>query len=533
MKGNLTWRIVLAAVVIGLGLIYSLPSFIPENNFLSKILPNKDVNLGLDLQGGINLTLGVDMNKALKTSLDQLGEDIRSAAREKEILVLKPQSKGNEFLQFLLLNPDKSEELEKLLSQEFSRQVKIDQVQKLDERRLRYTLLLKPEYRKHLKDMTIDQALKVIRNRINQFGVTQPDIRKLQNHRIQVQLPGLEDAERAVDIIQKTAHLEFKIVDEDANVQQAVQGKVPPGSELAYLYTNKQGDEYQKKPIVLNDKVLMTGEYLTDARVTFDSYNQPYVALNFNHRGARIFERITEENVNKRLAIVLDDKVFSAPNIREKISGGRASITGQFSVEEAHDLAIVLRAGSLPAPVKVLQERSVGASLGEQSINQGVRSMIIGGILVLIFTIIYYGFGGVIVDLLLCFNILLIIGALAGFGATLTLPGIAGIILLIGTAVDASVLIFERIREELRRGMSPMKAVDEGFARASLTIVDANVTTIMAAIILYQFGTGPIRGFAVTLSIGTVASMFTAIFVSRVFFDLWLGRKRPATSLNL
>jgi len=533
MKGNLRWRILLVVVVIGLGLVYALPSFLPSEGLLSRVLPDKDVKLGLDLKGGINLTLGVDMDKALSNQLDQLGEDIRSMAREQDILVLKPRSIQGEQLEFLLLKPEKSDELNQLLKENFKQQLSVAETQQLDEDRMRYRLSLTPAYRQELKDLTLDQALKVIRNRIDQFGVTEPDIRKLQNNRIQVQLPGIEDAGRAVDLIQKTAHLQFQIVDEDADVQQAVQGKVPPGSELAYLQRRQADGSYAKEPIVLQERVLLTGEYLTDARVSFDNYNQPYVALSFNNRGARIFERVTEENVHKRLAIVLDDKVYSAPTIQEKISGGRATITGNFSVEEAHDLAIVLRAGSLPAPVEVLQERSVGASLGQQSIEQGVTSMIVGGILVLIFTVIYYGIGGVIVDTLLILNIVLVLAALAGFGATLTLPGIAGIILIIGTAVDASVLIFERIREELRRGLSPMRAVDEGFSRATLTIVDANVTTVIAAVILYQFGTGPVRGFAVTLSIGTIASMFTAIFVSRIFFDLWLSMKRPAASLKI
>jgi preprotein translocase subunit SecD len=336
-----------------------------------------------------------------------------------------------------------------------------------------------------------------------------------------------------VDLIQKTAHLEFQLVDDEADVNKAEQGVVPPGAELAFLQKRQPDGSYSKQPIVLKKNVLLSGEHITDAQVAFDQFNQPYVALSFDRQGSRIFERVTGENVHERLAIVLDDTVYSAPTIQEKISGGRASITGQFSMEEAHDLAIALRAGSLPAPVDILSERSVGASLGQQSIDQGIRSIVAGGILVLVFMLVYYGIGGLITDILLFLNIVLITAVLAGFGATLTLPGIAGIILLIGMAVDASVLIYERIREELRRGLSPRKAVDEGFSRATLTIVDANVTTIMAAIILYQFGTGPIRGFAVTLSVGVLASMFTAIFVSRIFFDLWLKQRKPGSSLNL
>ncbi len=533
MNKNLTWRIVLAVIVIGGGLIYALPSFLPAENVFQRLLPDKKVNLGLDLRGGISLTLGVDMDTAIENSLNQLGNDLRSQAREKDILILHPQVISGNRLQFLLLQEKNTPELERLIKSRFAQELFIEKSTSLQGDKKRYILSLRSEYRDKLKDLTIDQALKVIRNRINQFGVTQPDIRKMQNNRIQVQLPGLEDAERAIEIVKKTAHLEFKLVDKDADVQKAVGGNVPPGSELAYIYKTQPNSKDSKQPIVLKKEALLTGKHITDAHVAFDNFNQPYVALSFDRTGTRLFERITEEHVNQRLAIVLDNKVYSAPVIREKISGGRASISGQFTSQEAHDLAIVLRAGSLPAPVNVLQERSVGPSLGEQSINQGIQAMVVGGILVVIFAIVYYGFGGVIVNLLLGFNIVIIIGVLAGFGATLTLPGIAGIILLIGTAVDASVLIFERIREELRRGLSPTRAVDEGFSRATLTIVDANVTTIMAAIILYQFGTGPIRGFAVTLSIGTLASMFTAIFLSRIFFDLWLQRKRPGISLNL
>ncbi|MCF8104670.1 MAG: protein translocase subunit SecD [Desulfohalobiaceae bacterium] len=534
MNNSLRWRVVLAVLVLGLGLVYALPSFLSPGNVLHGFLPDKEVNLGLDLKGGLNLTLGVDMDKAMSNTLDQLGEELRSEAREKNILILRPRAVQENSLQFLLLDGQKSEELNDLIEKYYSEQASISQVKDLDGgEKKQYVLSLTPEYIKKVKKQTIDQVLKVIRNRIDQFGVTEPDIRRLQQDRLQVQLPGMENAQRAVQLIQKTALLEFKLVDDDLDPQEAVSGSVPPGRELAYLQKRRADGTYAKQPIVLEEKVLMTGKYITDAQVAFNEFGQAYVALTFDRRGGRIFERVTGDNVHRRMAIVLDNKVYSAPTIQEKIGGGRASITGQFSPEEAHDLAIVLRAGSLPAPVKILQERSVGASLGQQSIDQGIFSMIVGGILVLIFMLVYYGFGGVIVDILLGLNIVLILGVLAGFGATLTLPGIAGMILIIGMAVDASVLIFERIREEMRMGLSPAKAVDEGFSRATLTIVDANVTTVMAAIILYQFGTGPIRGFAVTLSIGVLASMFTAIFVARIFFDLWVQRRLPFGELKL
>ena len=529
---GLRWRIVVAVLILGLAAVYALPSILPDKGPLAGFFPDKEVNLGLDLKGGVNLILGVDMQTAVHNTLDRMGEELRSEARQKKIVILSPRVGSDARLRFLLMDQSKTQELEKLIDELYSGQLRIDATEAKDSR-VTYHLAMTSQYREKLHKMTIDQVLKVIRNRINQFGVTEPDIRRMQDNRLQVQLPGLEDTARAVDLIQQTAHLEFKLVDDEAEVDKAVQGIVPPGDELAYLQKRQPDGSYAQQPIVLQDKVLLSGEHITDAQVAFDQFNQPYVALSFDRRGSRIFERVTGDNVHERLAIVLDGKVYSAPTIQEKISGGRASITGQFSMEEAHDLAIVLRAGSLPAPVDILSERSVGASLGQQSIEQGIRSILVGGALVLLFMLVYYGIGGLITDILLFLNILLITAVLAGFGATLTLPGIAGIILLIGMAVDASVLIYERIREELRKGLSPRKAVDEGFSRATLTIVDANVTTIVAAIILYQFGTGPIRGFAVTLSVGVLASMFTAIFVSRIFFDLWLKQRRPGSSLNL
>ncbi|MFW6176863.1 MAG: protein translocase subunit SecD [Desulfohalobiaceae bacterium] len=533
MGGRLLWRVAIAVLVLGLGVVYALPSFVSQESSLQKVLPDRQINLGLDLEGGISLILGVEMETAIQNSLDQLGDELRSRARDEEILVLSPTSLPEGRLQLLLLDPEQSQGLERIIQEDFSQQLRVQEVEELEEGRQRYTLQARDEYLQELREMTLDQALKVVRSRIDQFGVTEPDIRRMQDNQIQVQLPGLEDTERAVELVQQTAHLEFRLVDEDVDPGQAQEEDPPPGVELLQMQQRKPDGSYDERPMAVEKKVLFTGEHITDANVAFDNYNKPYVALSLDRQGSRIFERVTAENVQRRLAIVLDDKVYSAPSIRERISGGRASITGQFSTEEAHDLAIVLRAGSLPAPVEVLQQSSVGASLGEQSINQSLRSMLVGGLLVLLFTIVYYGFGGVIVDVLLGLNIVLILAVLTAFGATLTLPGIAGMILLIGIAVDSSVLIFERIREELSRGLSSRKAVDEGFSKATLTIVDANVTTLMAALILYQFGTGPIRGFAVTLSVGTLASMFTAIFVSRIFFDLWLKTKQPGSSLKL
>jgi preprotein translocase subunit SecD len=390
-----------------------------------------------------------------------------------------------------------------------------------------------PEYQKYLSDMTLDQAVKTIRNRIDQFGVAEPDIRRQQGGRIQIQLPGLQDPERAIQIIGKTAHLEFKLVDEDADPAKAAKGILPPGDELSTLRTRQPNGTYVDQPIVLKKEAVLAGDAIADATTSIDSNNQSYVGLTFNSRGAKLFERLTTENVKKRMAIVLDGKVYSAPVIQEKISGGRASITGHFTTAEAHDLAIVLRAGALPAPVNILEQRVVGPSLGQESIDRGLMAGLIGAAAIFVFMAVYYGMAGVVADLALFLNVVLLMAGMALFGATLTLPGIAGIILTVGIAVDANVLIYERIREELRLGLTPRAAVDLGYERATLTIFDASLTNIIIAIILYQFGTGPVRGFAVTLILGLIISMFTAIFVTRIIFDLWVQRLKPGSTLSI
>ncbi|WP_462323653.1 protein translocase subunit SecD [Desulfoplanes sp.] len=533
MNGSLRWRVILTLVVAVVALAYVLPSFPRlQTSGLKKILPASEINLGLDLKGGIHLTLGVDVEKAVLNSLAQMGQDIRAESREEGVLVLRPKVGERGELTFLLLKKEQQGALEDILASSFNHLKILGKTIK-DNGQVVYAMGLKPEYRAKLEKMTLEQAVKTIRNRIDQFGVAEPDIRKQQDNRIQVQLPGLEDPQRAIKIIGKTAHLEFMLVDEEADVAKAVKGILPPGDGLYQLQKRRGDGSYAKQPIVLKNDVVMTGQYITDAKTQFDSYGQAYVSLTFNSRGSRIFERVTGNNVKKRLAIVLDGKVYSAPTIQEQISGGRASITGHFTTDEAHDLSIVLRAGSLPAPVTILEERSVGPSLGQESIEKGVFSTVFGMVLVLVFMVIYYRFAGIVADTALILNIVLILAGLAAFGATLTLPGIAGIILTIGMAVDANVLIFERIREELRKGLSAKAAIKEGFGRATLTILDANVTTIIAAIILYQFGTGPIRGFAVTLTLGICASMFTAIFVSRIIFDLWVEKRKPGATLSV
>ena len=516
----LRWRIALAMLVFAVSVVYVLPS-IPgiKDSALGNFLPKNQINLGLDLKGGIHLTLGVEVQKAVANSLAQTGQDVRIEAQRGNIPVLRPRVIGGDTLEFILPRPDQQKALQSLLSSKFPT-LQVTSATPAEGGQIRYTLHFSAEAVKNIEDMAQDQALRTIRSRIDQFGVAEPDIRKQAGHRIQIQLPGISDPRRAVQIIGQTAHLEFHIVREDVDPGRTV---LPPGVIVLPMMEAK-GEAGQEKPLTklaVEKDALLTGEDVVDARPAFDQSGQSYVMLNFNSRGATVFERITSENVGKRMAIVLDGKVYSAPNIRERIGGGRASISGSFTTAEAQDLALVLRAGSLPAPVTVLEERSVGPSLGQESIDSGIRAAVVGASAVVLFMGIYYGMSGIIANGMLLFTMLMIMAGMAAFGATLTLPGIAGIVLTIGMAVDANVLIYERIREELRLGLTPLASVNAGFERASLSITDSNLTTIIATAILYQFGTGPIRGFAVTLSLGIVASMFTAVFVSRAIFEYW------------
>ncbi len=368
-----------------------------------------------------------------------------------------------------------------------------------------------PEEMRH--DAT-DRAIEIIRNRIDQFGVSEPLIQKQGQDRIVIQLPGITDRQRALQIVKQTAHLELRLVVEEAEkLKNALEGEVPSGYELKYL---------DKKPLLLEKKVSLTGDSLVDARVEWSTMQiTPYVSFSLDSKGARRFARVTKNNTGRRLAIVLDEKVKSAPSIQEEISGGRGQITGNFSEDEAADLALVLRTGALPAPIRVEEERTVGAALGEDSIRQGISSVLVGAALVLLFMAGYYLLAGLIANFALCLNLIIILGVLSypRLGAALTLPGIAGIVLTIGMAVDANVLIFERIREELKLGKNLRLAISSGYQKAFFTILDANVTTLIAAIILFQFGTGPVKGFATTLTIGILASMFTALVVTRLVLD--------------
>lgn len=374
-----------------------------------------------------------------------------------------------------------------------------------------------------------DRVVEVIRNRIDEFGVREPIISKQGKTQVVVQLPGVTDRNRAKEIVGKTAHLEFKLVSEDTELlDQADEGKVPEGYELKEI-KDPMG---RMSSLLLEKEAVLTGDHLTTASVGFDQYGQPIVQLQFDREGGKIFDKVTFQNIGKRLAIVLDGKVHSAPVIRDRIPNGQAQITGNFTVQEASDLSLVLRAGALPAPVNIIEERTVGPSLGKDSIQKGVKAGLIGAILIILFMPIYYFLAGFIADFGLLLYGVIVAGVLAAFHASLTLPGIAGFILSLGMAVDANVLIFERIREEKQTGKTPRAAVSAGYHKAFSAILDSNITTLVTSLILFIFGTGPVKGFAVTLSIGILASMFSALVITRCVFDFLL-KKNMNLNLNM
>ena len=509
--------------VIAAAVLYCIPTFRPE------IWPHKKINLGLDLQGGMHLVLEVNSEKAVEAAVERNFQEIRELAKKNQIQNVSVDRPGPLKIAVQVQGKENIDKFKSFLDKDL-RDLRITN-RREEPDQFAAVLDLPDKESDHIKKLAVDQALETIRNRVDQFGVSEPDIRRQGDNRILIQLPGIQDTQRAKELIGRTALLEFKLVDEAHDVNAAVQGNVPPGSEILYkIDEDRATKRTSRTPFLLKKGTLLTGASLTDARVQLDSqYGEPYVSIEFDRKGARAFERITGENVSKRLAIVLDGKVYSAPTIQEKIGGGKARITGRFTMEEARDLAIVLRAGALPAPVTVLEERTVGPSLGYDSIRQGMFAMAVGGALLLVFMALYYKLSGLLANFEVLLNIVLTAAGLAAFGATLTLPGIAGTILSVGMALDNNILIYERIREELRLGKTPRGAVDAGFDRATLTILDANVTTLIAAAVLYQFGTGPVRGFAVTLSLGVVASIFTAVVVSRLVFDYILNTQKVKT----
>jgi preprotein translocase subunit SecD len=529
-------RFTLLAIVVILSVVFFLPSYptlyqaMPD--WLRKVFPNKGITLGLDLQGGIHLVLEVEEERAVEIAVERAVTAIQDLGAEKKIPLTSVSRTGHARITVVFENANVKADVQKLLD-DFPTFFEVEK----EGASTQLVYELREAEIKRIKDSAINQALETIRNRIDQFGVAEPLIQRQGLKQIVVQLPGIKEPKRAKDLIKETALLEFKLLDEDNKLalelpQRIPKGKeqealkpvidrIPAGDEILFerVVEKDTGREF-RTPYLVKKRVMLAGDVLSDARVSIGQFNEPYVAVSFDAKGAREFERITAENVKKRMAIVLDNTVYSAPVIQERIGGGRAQISGSFTMQEANDLAIVLRAGALPAPLKVIQDLTVGPSLGRDSIEKGVRSTLIAGALVVLFMAVYYRFSGVIADFALALNLLCLIGALAALNATLTLPGIAGIILTIGMGVDSNVLIFERIREELRAGRPVRLAVDGGYDKALLTIIDSHVTTLITGFALFLFGTGPIKGFAVTLCLGIAINLFTALVGTKVVFDL-------------
>ncbi|UCE79403.1 MAG: protein translocase subunit SecD [Nitrospiraceae bacterium] len=532
MKKNVLWRFLLIGFTVLVAAVFFLPNtplfkYMPA--WWQKSMPNKGIVLGLDLQGGLHLVYEVQGDQAVRTSTERYAFLIKEALEKKE---LEADVKTSGLM--IEVSPS-TEAVEKRITKSFSN---FDIVSTGDQLVLR----LSDDENTYIKETAAEQALETIRNRIDQFGVSEPTIVRQGENEIVVQLPGVKDPKRAIDLIGKTALLEFKLADDEAavgfdlpsliapgeedDVLAEFQDKIPPEDEILFLKRkNPETGIETKSPILLKKKTLLTGDLLSEARVSIDTqYSEPYVSITFNSEGAKRFAEITGDHVNERLAIILDNTVYSAPVIREKIPGGSAQISGRFTMEEAKDLSIVLKAGALPAPLNMLQNVTVGPSLGRDSIEAGKIAGIIATIAVILFMLIYYRFSGLIADFALFLNVVLLLGAMASLNATLTLPGIAGIILAIGIAVDSNVLMFERIREELRAGKPPRSAIDFGYDKAFSTIFDSHVTTLITAAVLFQFGTGPIKGFAVTLSLGVAINLYTALIGTKSVFDLMTSR---------
>jgi len=520
MFTSLKLRISIAVVVCLTAAVFLLPTFVSDIPApWNKFLPKEKINLGLDLQGGMHLVLEVDTQKALEAMMVRTAENLKETLMDNRVRFRNLVTTEDGTITLELAESAAKTDLEKLLHAEFP-DLEIFSATPRDGGQLVH-LKMNDKRALELRKTIVEHSRETIINRVDQFGVTEPEIVQQGDDRIMVQLPGIDDPERAKNLIGKTALLEFKLVDDENSLEEALRGSIPEGSMIAYgLRENRSAGQGGSVPYLLKSRALLTGASLETAKVQIsDRFGEPIVSLKFSAQGAVDFDRITAENVRRRLAIVLDGVVHSAPVIQERISGGQAQISGNFTLEEARDLAIVLRAGALPAPVSILEERTVGPSLGGDSIRQGIIATIIGSILVISFMLFYYRLSGAVANTALILNIFLIMAVLAAFRATLTLPGIAGMLLTVGVAVDANILIFERIREELRTGKTVRLAIDTGYNRAFLTIIDTHITGIVASIFLLMFGTGPIKGFAVTTIIGLLVSLFTAVFVTKVIFD--------------
>jgi len=501
--------------IVALNLLSSSPGWLTSIGALP-------MYLGLDLRGGVHFLLQVDMKAALEKAGDRYMADLRSLMRNEKIQYAGISREG---VGVALRFRDESERNKALVAIDRNFPDLVARGQDVPGGELRVLAQLKPEAQKRIQDGAVQQNIQILRNRVNELGVAEPIIQQQGAERVVVQLPGVQDTARAKDILGRTATLEIRMVNEDPGAQeQAVAGQVPFGSDL---YTDRSG-----VPVLVRRQVVLTGDRINDAQSGFDQRsNEPAVHVSLDGAGARIFKEVTRENVGKRMAIVLVERgrteVITAPVIREEIGGGRVQISGRMSTREANDVALLMRAGALAAPMEIVEERTVGPSLGKENIEKGFHSVMWGFVVLAAFICAYYMLMGVISTIALSINLLLLVAILSMLQATLTLPGIAAIALTLGMAIDANVLINERIREEIRWGATPHAAIQAGYERAWGTILDSNITTLIAGIALFLFGSGPVRGFAVVHCIGILTSMFSAVFVSRgIVAVVYGGRKK-------
>lgn len=507
--GTANYRLAALAAAALAAFIYLSPIFMPEGVRLPLAPAENPIHLGLDLRGGTHLLFEVDLEKAVENSLARSGEEMARSAREEGIAIDSVTPQGETLAVGLEGTGERQAFLDFLTNRYATLVAQPGSGATVD-------VVMSPREKDRIRTFAMDQSLETIRNRVDQFGVAEPTIQRQGSREIVVQLPGVQDPQRAKQLIGKTAVLEFRLVADSGSAKTI---RLPGTSD------GRGGAEPTWE---LEDKVLLSGAQVADARMRppqqqFGGFS---VDLTLTDSGAADFEVVTGENVGRQLAIVLDGRVFSAPRLNERIGGGRAQITGNFDPAEARDLAIVLRAGALPAPIEIIEERTVGPSLGRDSIEQGVLSLLVGGVLVVLFMIFYYRGAGILADVALGLNVVFLLSILAFFGATLTLPGIAGIVLTMGMAVDANVLINERVREELLLGKTPRAALEAGYERAWAAIRDSNITTFVSGLILFQFGSGPVKGFAITLCVGIVTTVVTAVFGTRIWYDLQLSRRK-------
>jgi len=516
-------RLYLAAALTALAVLILLPSIsgaLPD--WWMSTIPTPKIQLGLDLQGGTHLLLEVKLDEAVKTQLRRVADDVKQEMKQNKLDVKSVSVDASGAVMVTLPSADERTAFLDLAGKLFSDMV-ISLAPNSGDAGPTYKMTYRPMELDQVRRNAMEQALETIRNRIDQLGVRETTIAQEGNDEILVQLPGIQDPERAKELIGKTGVLQFKLVDDNHSVSDALRDGPPPGDEILYGPASRGGRE----PYLVESPVLLTGDTITDARVRPGGQLEgPYVTVDLDQRGAQIFGAITSANVGRKIAIVLDNVVYSAPVIREPIPGGHVQITGNFTYDEAHELAIVLRSGALPAPVEIIEERTVGPSLGRDSIREGERSFVVGAMVVLIFMAVYYSGAGLLADFGLSLNILLLICVMAAMQATLTLPGIAGIVLTLGMSVDANVLVNERMREELRQGKTPREAVRLGYERAWSAIRDSNISTFVAGLILFQFGTGPVKGFAVTLCVGVLTGVFSCFVVTRAWYDYLISMRR-------